>query len=98
MADQGRRTSQKTCARCDAATESPSGRFCATHRREHGAHLVAQLTGIVADHKVRVEAARAQSVALMARTCGHPAGALLVVEGEHFCSACADASDQQGPS
>lgn len=83
---EGRGVSRSTCARCTSPTNG--GRYCDTHRQEHGAKLRGQLDAIVADHKVRVEAARQASVAKMARTCGHPATALVVIDGKHYCGGC----------
>jgi len=74
-----------TCARCD---QPARGRFCDTHRREHGARLGMQLDAIIADHAWKVEHERARSAARIPETCGHEPADLRVENGAHFCGRC----------
>lgn len=81
----------RACARCTSPTESPTGRFCATHRREHGEHLTQQLNDVLVEHKAAVTAARIRAAAVMAETCGHPSERLVEVDGLYRCGGCIDA-------
>jgi hypothetical protein len=75
---------------CERCPEKAHGRFCDTHRREHGQHLSAQLDAIVADHRRKVIEAREQSAARIPETCGHDPSDLRVEDHIHFCGRCDD--------
>lgn len=91
--------SGRACAEqpCDQPAGTWWGPYwCPEHDKQRLDRVTRGFASVMEGHRAAVEAARQASIDLMAKTCGHPASDLLVVDGLHYCQGCATDPEMSG--